>query len=160
MNGTITTWFADKGFGFIKDENGDNRYFHVIKVANPDLIKKDAAVTFEPTTNNKGLSAFAVKVIPESKYIFFDGERHKITAIKSYLVYREEEPAEARIDKENGVLTVKSLMGNIAPKSTAKAGEMRSVKKLAITTFSGRTFIFSEDEIDIDATVKQLQSLK
>lgn len=40
MNGTITTWFKDKGFGFIKDENGDNRYFHVIKVANPDLIKK------------------------------------------------------------------------------------------------------------------------
>ncbi len=40
MNGTITTWFKDKGFGFIKDENGENRYFHVIKVANPDLIKK------------------------------------------------------------------------------------------------------------------------
>lgn len=75
MNGTITTWFKDKGFGFIKDENGDNRYFHVIKVANPDLIKKDAAVTFEPTTNNKGLSAYAVKVVPESKYIYIAGER-------------------------------------------------------------------------------------
>ena len=40
MKGTITTWFEDKGFGFIKDENGDNRYFHVIKVANPELIKR------------------------------------------------------------------------------------------------------------------------
>ncbi len=157
MNGTITTWFEDKGFGFIKDENGDNRYFHVIKVANPDLIKKDAAVTFEPTTNNKGLSAFAVKVIPESKYIFIDGERHKITSIKSYLVYSEEESAEAKMDKE--VLSVKSLMGNIAPKSAAKTGEMRTLKKLAITTFQGKTFIFSEDEIDIDATVKQLKNL-
>ncbi len=157
MNGTITTWFADKGFGFIKDENGDNRYFHVIKVSNPDLIKKDAAVTFEPTTNNKGLSAFAVKVIPESKYIFIDGERHKITSIKSYLVYSEEESADNKPDKE--VLSVKSLMGNIAPKSTAKAGEMRTLKKLAITTFQGKTFIFSEDEIDIDATVKQLKNL-
>ncbi len=77
MNGTITTWFKDKGFGFIKDENGDNRYFHVIKVANPDLIKKDAAVTFEPTTNNKGLSAYAVKVIPESKHLYIAGERVK-----------------------------------------------------------------------------------
>ena len=66
MNGTITTWFEDKGFGFIKDENGDNRYFHVIKVANPDLSKKDAAVTFEPTTNNKGLSASTRKVRPTS----------------------------------------------------------------------------------------------
>ncbi|MFO3903177.1 cold shock domain-containing protein [Enterobacter hormaechei] len=157
MNGTITTWFADKGFGFIKDENGDNRYFHVIKVSNPDLIKKDAAVTFEPTTNNKGLSAFAVKVIPESKYIFIDGERHKITSIKSYLVYSEEESADAKVDKE--VLSVKSLMGNIAPKSAAKSGELRTLKKLAITTFQGKTFIFSEDEIDIDATVKQLKNL-
>ncbi|WP_333850815.1 cold-shock protein [Leclercia sp.] len=157
MNGTITTWFADKGFGFIKDENGDNRYFHVIKVSNPDLIKKDAAVTFEPTTNNKGLSAFAVKVIPESKYIFIDGERHKITSIKSYLVYSEEESADVKLDKE--VLSVKSLMGNIAPKSTAKTDELRTVKKLAITTFQGKTFIFSENEIDIDATVKQLKNL-
>ena len=65
MNGRITTFFEDKGFGFITDENGDNRYFHVIKVANPEMIKKGAEVTFEPTTNTKGLSAFAVKVAIE-----------------------------------------------------------------------------------------------
>ena len=157
MNGTITTWFKDKGFGFIKDENGDNRYFHVIKVANPDLIKKDEAVTFEPTTNNKGLSAYAVKVVPESKYIYIAGERLKLTSIKSYLVYSEEVPADTRIDKENAVLSVGILMSSIKPKSDVKPGYMRSLKKLAITTFQGTTLIFSEDEIDIDATVKLLK---
>ncbi|MEQ9923730.1 cold shock domain-containing protein [Pectobacterium brasiliense] len=157
MNGTITTWFKDKGFGFIKDENGDNRYFHVIKVANPDLIKKDAEVTFEPTTNNKGLSAYAVKVVPESKYIYIAGERLKLTLIKSYLVYSEEVPADTGIDKENVVLSVGILMNSIRPKSTAQPGEMRSLKKLAITTFQGTTLIFSEDEIDIDATAKLLK---
>jgi len=157
MNGTITTWFQDKGFGFIKDENGDNRYFHVIKVANPDLIKKDASVTFEPTTNNKGLSAYAVKVLPESKYIFIAGERLKLTAIKSFVVYSEEVPANSRIDKENTVLSVGILMNNIKPKSADQADEMRTLKKLAITTFQGATLIFSEDEIDIDATVKLLK---
>ncbi|ANG91941.1 cold shock domain-containing protein [Enterobacteriaceae bacterium 155047] len=155
MNGTITTWFEDKGFGFIKDENGDNRYFHVIKVANPDLIKKDAAVTFEPTTNNKGLSAYAVKVVPESKYIFIAGERLKLTSIKSFVVFSEEVPVETRIDKENAVLSVGMLMNSISPK--AKPGEMRTVKKLAITTFQGKTLIFSEDEIDVDATAKMLK---
>lgn len=159
MNGTITKWFEDKGFGFIKDENGDNRYFHVIKVANPELIKKDAAVTFEPTTNNKGLSAYAVKVAPESKYIFIAGERLKLTSIKSYLVYREEEPANTRIDKENTVLSVGGLMNSIRPKASAQAGEMRSLKKLAITTFQGTTLIFTEDEIDVDATVKLLDKV-
>lgn len=157
MNGTITTWFEDKGFGFIKDENGDNRYFHVIKVTNPDLIKKDAAVTFEPTTNNKGLSAYAVKVIPDSKYIFIAGERIKLTSIKSFLVYSEEVPADARIDKENAVLSVGLLMNSIKPKSAEKTGEMRTLKKLAITTFQGTTLIFSEDEIDIETTVKMLK---
>ncbi len=134
MNGTITTWFADKGFGFIKDENGDNRYFHVIKVANPELIKKDAAVTFEPGTNNKGLSAYAVKVEPESKYIFIAGERIKITSV--------------------GL-----LMNSIRPKQEKKAHEMRQLKKLAVTTFQGTTHIFSEDEIDVDATMKILKAL-
>ena len=157
MNGTITTWFKDKGFGFIKDENGDNRYFHVIKVANPDLIKKDAAVTFEPTTNNKGLSAYAVKVVPESKYIYIAGERLKLTSIKSYLVYSEEVPADTRIDKENAVLSVGILMSSIKPKSDVKPGAMRSLKNLAITTFQCTTLIFSEDELDIDATVKLLK---
>ena len=155
MNGTITTWFEDKGFGFIKDENGDNRYFHVIKVANPDLIKKDAAVTFEPTTNNKGLSAYAVKVVPESKYIYIAGERLKLTSIKSFVVFSEEVPVETRIDKDNAVLSVGMLMNSISPK--AKSGEMRTVKKLAITTFQGKTLIFSEDEIDVDATAKMLK---
>ena len=157
MNGTITTWFKDKGFGFIKDENGDNRYFHVIKVANPELIKKDAAVTFEPTTNNKGLSAYAVKVIPDSKYIYIAGEKIKLTSIKSFLVYSEEVPAETRIDKENAVLSVGLLMNSIKAKSDAKPGEMRTLKKLAITTFQGTTLIFSEDEIDIEDTVKMLK---
>lgn len=157
MNGTITTWFQDKGFGFIKDENGENRYFHVIKVANPELIKKDAAVTFEPTTNSKGLSAYAVKVLPESKYLYIAGERVKLTSIKSYLVYSEEVPADTRIDKESPVLSVGVLMRSIRPKSAAQPGEMRLLKKLAITTFQGTTLIFSEDEIDIDATVKLLK---
>ncbi|WP_034915753.1 MULTISPECIES: cold shock domain-containing protein [Erwinia] len=157
MNGTITTWFQDKGFGFIKDENGENRYFHVIKVANPELIKKDASVTFEPTTNNKGLSAYGVKVQAESKYIYIAGERLKLTSIKSYLVYREEVPAVTRIDKENAVLSVGVLMSSIRPKKADKPDEVRSLKKLAITTFQGTTLIFSEDEIDIDSTVKLLK---
>ncbi len=157
MKGTITTWFQDKGFGFIKDENGDNRYFHMIKVANPELIKKDASVTFEPTTNNKGLSACAVKVVPQSKYLYIAGERIKLTAIKSYLVYSEEVPADAGIDKENAVLSVGALMNNIRPKSATLPGDMRSLKKLAITTFHGTILTFSEDEIDIDATVKLLK---
>lgn len=48
-------------------------------------------------------------------------------------------------------------MNSIRPKSDVKPGEMRTLKKLAITTFQGTTLIFSEDEIDIDETVKLLK---
>ena len=72
-------------------------------------------------------------------------------------MYREEVPADTRIDKENAILSVGALMSSIRPKSGAQPGEMRSVKKLAITTFQGTTLIFSEDEIDVDATVKMLK---
>ncbi|MBS0847656.1 cold shock domain-containing protein [Citrobacter sp. JGM124] len=159
MNGTITTWFEDKGFGFIKDDEGNNRYFHIIKVTNPELVKKGAAVTFEPGTNNKGLSAFGVKVLAASKYIFIAGEQIKITAIKSFRVYSEEVPAEARIDKENTVLSVGLLMNNIRPKEGNQPGEMRNMQKLSVTTFQNHEFIFSEDEIDIAETVKILKAL-
>lgn len=159
MNGTITTWFEDKGFGFIKDEEGNNRYFHVIKVINPELIKKGASVTFEPGTNTKGLSAFSVKVLAASKYIFIAGEQIKITAIKSFRVYSEEVPADGKIDKEHTVLSVGLLMNNIRPKQEAGQARTRTLKKLSVVTFQNSEFIFSEDEIDIDETVKILRAL-
>ncbi|EKT53154.1 cold-shock protein [Providencia sneebia] len=157
MNGTITKWFDDKGFGFIKDENGDNRYFHIVKVANPDLIKKDANVTFEPTTNTKGLSAYAVKVIPDSKYLYIAGERIKITAIKSYRVYSEEVPAQTHINKENTILSVGMLMNSLKSGSANNPNQTRTLKKIEITTLHGKKLTFTDDEVDIDATVKLIK---
>lgn len=159
MNGTITTWFQDKGFGFIKDEMGDNRYFHVIKVSNPELIKKGAEVTFEPGTNNKGLSAFSVKVIPASKYIFIAGERIKISAIKSYQVSSEEIPADGKVDKAHTILSVGLLMQNIRPKGEQASATMRTIKVLTLVTFQNEHHRFTADEIDIDETVAQLKKL-
>lgn len=157
MNGTITKWFDDKGFGFIKDENGDNRYFHIVKVANPDLIKKDANVTFEPTTNTKGLSAYTVKVIPDSKYLYIAGERIKITAIKSYRVYSEEVPAQTHINKENTILSVGMLMNSLKSGSANNPNQTRTLKKIEITTLHGKKLTFTDDEVDIDATVKLIK---
>lgn len=117
MNGKITTFFEDKGFGFITDENGENRYFHVIKVQNPELIKKNAAVTFEPTNNTKGPSAYAVKVLAPSKYIIIANERIKIASIKSFNTFTKEVPVKADVDKENTVLSVGLLMNRIRPQS-------------------------------------------
>ena len=159
MNGKITTFFEDKGFGFITDENGENRYFHVIKVQNPELIKKNALVTFEPTNNAKGPSAFAVKIQAPSKYIIIANERIKITSIKSFHTFTKEVPVKANIDKENTVLSVGLLMNRIRPQApeTPQATEM--LRMLSITTFQNVTHTFSEHEVDIDETLQALKTL-
>jgi cold shock CspA family protein len=159
MNGRITTFFEDKGFGFITDENGDNRYFHVIKVANPEMIKKGAEVTFEPTTNTKGLSAFAVKVAIESKYIFIANERIKLTSIKSFNTFTKEVPAQAEIDKANTILSVNLLMNKIRPQEEDISEKTVPLKMLSITTFQNTTYTFSEHEVDIDSTIAKLKSI-
>ena len=105
------------------------------------------------------MSAFGVKVLAASKYIFIAGEQIKITAIKSFRVYSEDVPVEAKIDKEHTVLSVGLLMNNIRPKEDVKSGEMRSLQKLSVTTFQNSELIFSEDEIDIAETVKILKAL-
>lgn len=152
-------FFEDKGFGFITDENGENRYFHVIKVQNPELIKKNAAVTFEPTNNTKGPSAYAVKVLAPSKYIIIANERIKIASIKSFNTFTKEVPVKADVDKENTVLSVGLLMNRIRPQSEDQAQAMQTLRMLTITTFQNTTHTFSEHEIDMDETIKALKSL-
>lgn len=159
MNGKITTFFADKGFGFIRDENGENRYFHVVKVQNPELIKKDATVTFEPTNNAKGPSAYAVKVQAPSKYIIIANERIKISSIKSFHTFTQEAPVKTEIDKENTVLSVGLLMNRIRPEATQDPAATQTLRMLSVTTFQNVTHTFSEHEIDIDETLDMLKQL-
>lgn len=159
MNGKITTFFEDKGFGFITDENGENRYFHVIKVQNPELIKKNAAVTFEPTNNTKGPSAFAVKVLAPSKYIIIANERIKISSIKSFHTFTKDVPVKAEVDKENTVLSVGLLMNRIRPQAAEEPQAMQSLRMLSIVTFQNVTHTFSEHEIDMDDTLNALKRL-
>jgi len=98
-------------------------------------------------------------VAPESKHIHIAGERIKITSIKSFLAYSEEVPADSKIDKENAVLSVGLLMNRIKPKDEETKAETRTMKKLLVTTFQNTSYVFSEDEIDVDATVKILKAL-
>lgn len=160
MNGKITTFFADKGFGFITDENGENRYFHVIKVQNPELIKKNALVTFEPTNNTKGPSAYAVKVQAISKHIIIANEKIRITSIKSYQTFTKEVPLKTEVDKENTVLSVGLLMNRIRPQVAQTPEATETLNMISITTFQGQVYTFSEHEVDITSTLQTLNSLR
>lgn len=53
MNGKVKFYNETKGFGFIVDEDGKERFVHASGLT--DSIKKDDRVTFELVEGKKGL---------------------------------------------------------------------------------------------------------
>jgi cold shock CspA family protein len=76
MKGAITNYIDEKGYGFIKDENGESRFFHISKVKDnakflgniiayyySDFEDRDCfIVNFTPSTGPKGPTAIDIKL--------------------------------------------------------------------------------------------------
>ena len=58
--GTVKFFNEAKGFGFIKDETGEEFFVHATGLI--DKIREDDSVTFEVTEGKKGLNAIEVKL--------------------------------------------------------------------------------------------------
>ncbi len=93
MKGIITDYIEDKGFGFIKDENEEKRFFYISNFKHKDLFlsnitdyyysnyidRKCYVVTFDPSQNEKGLNALNISLTKQifndmSSYIEFDAK--------------------------------------------------------------------------------------
>lgn len=59
-NGTVKFFNAEKGFGFIKEEGGQDIFVHVSGLK--DQIKENDQVVFEVQEGKKGLNAVNVKL--------------------------------------------------------------------------------------------------
>lgn len=59
MNGTVIRLFSDKGYGFIKGEDGKEYFFHrsALKNAPYSRLEEGTEVTFEDADTAKGLRA-------------------------------------------------------------------------------------------------------
>ncbi|HBF76732.1 cold-shock protein [Clostridium tyrobutyricum] len=86
MKGRIIKYFTEKGYGFIKDENGDDRFFHISNVKTMDPISVGSLAEFIPDNNTKGLIAVDIKIIEEKmpKFIVLGDVRIKLSNIKNY----------------------------------------------------------------------------
>ena len=63
MKGTIKTISPDKGYGFIRANDGNEYFFHSSAMVNPldfSRIRKHQEVEFEPSESPKGLRALEV----------------------------------------------------------------------------------------------------
>jgi len=57
ITGTVKTWFANRGFGWIEGSDGKKYYFHVTQLRRFKIVKTDMKVYFEKYSNDKGPAA-------------------------------------------------------------------------------------------------------
>jgi len=65
MKGVVTRIFPDKGYGFIRGEDGYQRFFHAHFVFNKmfDTLYEGTEVEFVPKEADKGKQATEVKTV-------------------------------------------------------------------------------------------------
>lgn len=82
MFGTIIRFVSPKRYGFILDEKGNQRFFHVTNVQNECVnnICTGAIVSFEPTSSPKGLNAVNIEVLEPKDTINFTRNRAEYIA--------------------------------------------------------------------------------
>lgn len=87
MRGIVTKYNEDKGYGFIKGNDGTNLFFHISDIKTSKVPQKGDQLEFESVTGEKGLVAKNVQILePQKKsgFITFGSVRIKAKNIKSY----------------------------------------------------------------------------
>jgi CspA family cold shock protein len=67
MRGSIVRLVRDRGFGFIRDERGQDVFFHATAVTGPtpfDNLSEGQEVTFDKEQDSRGRGERAVNVRP------------------------------------------------------------------------------------------------
>ena len=64
-NGTVAKWIGDRGFGFIKCEDGKEIFVHNSDIQGKSSLIEGEKVEFEVTQGDKGPRAAKVKPISE-----------------------------------------------------------------------------------------------
>ena len=64
-NGTVSRWMGDRGFGFIKCEDGKEVFVHNSDIQGKSSLIEGEKVEFEVTQGDKGPRAAKVKPISE-----------------------------------------------------------------------------------------------
>lgn len=66
MNGIITSFYIEKGYGFIKGDNMEEYFFHISSISKyeeKNMLREGMKVSFNPTESDKGKRAINVKKV-------------------------------------------------------------------------------------------------
>ncbi|WP_143321659.1 cold shock domain-containing protein [Clostridium sp. HBUAS56010] len=77
MFGTVTKYFEDKGFGFIRGENGQSYFIHWSKL-NGEHVERGYLVNFDVySTDRSDYNAMNISVIEAAERKYKNGKKNK-----------------------------------------------------------------------------------
>lgn len=91
MNGKVKMYNDEKGYGFIKGEDGNDYFFHCSNLENFEaVVNRGMRVSFTPSQNVKGLEAIKITVFVTPTFIMLDEYRIRLSQIKDYETWSHE----------------------------------------------------------------------
>jgi len=164
MDGRVKTYNSDRGFGFILDEDGNDRFFHVSSVKSIEEPARGARVTFKPAQSERGLVAQDIQIKEDKarpQFYAFGDVRLKLSNIKNYGIaeddngyykYKETDLSGSVVVAGAAVLLLHAMgldgvLDDIEPE---KVWVSNSKKYLYVTTYQGDNYRFEEGNKDFD----------
>ncbi|MDZ5724613.1 MULTISPECIES: cold-shock protein [unclassified Acetobacterium] len=172
MKGIVQKYNTDKGYGFIRMDNGTNLFFHITDVTNAAFVSPGDAVEFDTEMRSKGLAAKNIVLHGNNRpaFISFGDINLKISNIKDYGLGHDigEEEYEEDVHFTAGEKVISGLFGigllaggsfdgfSLLDTSDRKVKQKRPVKikYLYVTTFQNDNYRFYKRDVSFDINQK------
>ena len=63
LEGIVSKWFPDKGYGFVETKSGDEVFFHISQLANAEEVQRGDRVSFTLIQTKKGPKCVKVQLL-------------------------------------------------------------------------------------------------
>lgn len=174
MKGKIIKYIEEKGYGFILDEEGSKRFFHISDTVTPLEIAEQQFVEFEPGETEKGLISKQISITDsqnKSGFIKLYGTNIKASNIKQFGISEGEEKsykARARglfskvktYDSIEEVLEAQNLTA-VTNAFGEKVADYETVIStyhyLYVTTYQGDNFSWVDSLDELEKNLKSIE---
>jgi len=156
MDGRVKTYNSDRGFGFILDEDGNDRFFHVSSVRSIEEPTRGIKVTFKPAQSERGLIAQDIQIKEDKsrpQFYAFGDVRVKLSNIKNYGIAEEVSGRYEEKEEENTFIntSINSLLSFLNVESKPYEAWVERLRKyLYVTTYQDDNYRFEEDNKAFD----------